>query len=128
MFYLVGTFRTSSLGESLSSDPERTAPRGRGGVWLYRSLQQRTGSLNIKSIFVNENQISQIKGLSTFLYMERCKSLCSLKSFLPYASQLSGASITHLYSVLTIGSGCNLKAARSQVSSSFLVALEGWDR
>ena len=73
------TFRTSSLGESLSSDPERTAPRGRGGVWLYRSLQQRTGSLNIKSIFVNENQISQIKGLSTFLYMERCKSLGSLK-------------------------------------------------
>ena len=121
-------FRTSSLGESISSDPKRTAPRGRGGVWLYRSLQQRTGSLNIKSIFVNENQISQVKGLSTFLYMGRCKSLCSLKSLLPYASQLSGASIMHLSSALTVGSGCNLMAARSQASFSFLVALEGWDR
>ena len=26
MFYLVGIFRTSSLGDSISSNPERTAP------------------------------------------------------------------------------------------------------
>ena len=50
--------------------------------------------------------------MSTFLYMGRWKSHCSLKSFLPYASQLSGASIMHLSSVLTIGSGCDLIAAR----------------
>ena len=50
----------------------------------------------------------------------------SLKSFLSYTSQLSGASILFLSSVLTVGSGCNLMAAGRQVLLSFLVALEGW--
>ena len=60
MFYLLGIFRTSSLGDSISGDPERTVPRrsrgGRGGVRLYRSLQRVAGSWNIKSIFVNERK------------------------------------------------------------------------
>ena len=38
------------------------------------------------------SQISQVKEFSTFLFMGRCKSLGSLKSFLAYASQLSGTS------------------------------------
>ena len=45
--------------------------------------------------------------------MGRCKSLGSLKSFLSYASQLSGASI--LCFLISGGSGCNLMAATSQV-------------
>ena len=55
-------------------------------------LQQRTGSLNIKRLLlIKENQTSQVKEFSAFLYMGRCKSLGSLKSLLGYAPQLSGA-------------------------------------
>ena len=52
MFYLVGIFRTLSPGD-ISSNTKRTAPSRQRGVRLYRSFQQRAGSLNIKSIFVN---------------------------------------------------------------------------
>ena len=41
------------------------------------------------------NKISQVKKFSTFLCMETCKSLGPQKSFLSYASELSGASILH---------------------------------
>ena len=65
-----------------------------GGVRLYRSLQERAGTRNIKRLLlIKENQMSQVKEFSTFLCMGRCKSLGSLKSFLLYASQRSGASI-----------------------------------
>ena len=64
-----------------------------GGLRLQRSLQQEAGSLNIKRLLlIKENQISRVKEFSTFLCMGRCKLLGSLKSFLPYASQLSRAS------------------------------------
>ena len=67
---------------------------GWGRVTLYRSLQQRAGSLNIKILLlIMENQISQLKEFYTFLCMGRCKSLGSLKSFLSYASLLSEATI-----------------------------------
>ena len=42
---------------------------------------------------MQKNQISQVKEFSGFLCIRRCKSLGSLKSFLSYASQLSGASV-----------------------------------
>ena len=46
MFYLVGIFRTSSLGESISSKPERTAPKRQGEEPDYiKVLQQRAGRL-----------------------------------------------------------------------------------
>ena len=65
-----------------------------GGVRLYRSLQERAGTRNIKRLLlIKENQMSQVKEFSIFLCMGRCKSLGSLKSFLLYASQRSGASI-----------------------------------
>ena len=44
-------------------------------------------------LWIKENQLSQVKEFSTFLYMARCKPLSSLKSFLSYVSQLSGASV-----------------------------------
>ena len=51
MLYLVGIFRTSSPGDNISSNPERTAPR-RG--WeepdYIEVLQQKTVSLNIKKL------------------------------------------------------------------------------
>ena len=91
----------------MSSNPERTAPRRQegwrweGGIRLYRSLQQEAGSLNTKRLpLIKENQISQVKEFSPFLCMERCKSLGSLKSFLAYISQLSGASILQASHIL----------------------------
>ena len=40
--------------------------------------------------------MAQVNEFSTFLRMGRCKSLGSLKSFLCYAPQLSGASVLFL--------------------------------
>ena len=57
MLYSVGIFRTSSLGYSISSNPDKTAPRKRGEEPGYiEILQQRAGSLNIKRVLlIKEN-------------------------------------------------------------------------
>ena len=58
-----------SLGDSISSDPERTALR-RGGEepGSIEVLQQRAGSLNVKRLFlIKENQVSQVKEFSACL-------------------------------------------------------------
>ena len=44
-------------------------------------------------LLIKENQISQVKEFSAFLCLGRCKILDSLKSFLCYASEQSGARI-----------------------------------
>ena len=79
MSYLVGIFRTSSLGESISSNPERTAPRRQGEEPDYiKVLQQRAGSLNVKRLLlIKENQIYQVKEFSTFLCMEIILLICT---------------------------------------------------
>ena len=71
---MVGIFRASCPGDSVSSNPEKTVPRiGRrwgwwGGVSLYRSLPRGAGSLNIKRLLLmKENQKPHIKKFSTFL-------------------------------------------------------------
>ena len=62
---------------------------GRGGVSLHRSLQQREGCLNIRSILrIKENQISQVEEFSAFLCMGRCRSLGSVKLVVSRASSL----------------------------------------
>ena len=68
MFYLVGIFRTSKPGNSISSNAERTAQWGWGEEPGYKEiLQQRTGNLNVKRLLlIEENQISQIMDFSTF--------------------------------------------------------------
>ena len=83
MFYLVGIFRTSSPGDSISKDSERTTLRRRGEKPGYiEVLQQRAGSLNIKRLLlINGNLISQVKEFSVFLCIG---SPGSLKSFLQY--------------------------------------------
>ena len=62
MFYSVRIFRTSVPGKSITSNPEKTAPRRQAKKPGYiQVLQQRTGSLNIKRILlIGENQISQV--------------------------------------------------------------------
>ena len=72
MFYLLGSFRTSSPGESISGNPETTALRRQeeepGDIEV---LQQRAGGLNLKRLLlIKENQInSQVKKFSAFLRM-----------------------------------------------------------
>ena len=99
MFHLVGIFRTSSPGDSISNNPEKTAHRKLGEEPDYiEVLQQRAGSLNSKRLLlIKGNQISEVKEFSAFLCMGKCKSLGSLKSFLSYASPLLGASILCLF-------------------------------
>ena len=131
MFHLVGIFKTSSPEDSILNNPEKHAlRRQRKEPGNIEVSQQKADSLNIKRLLlITENQTSQIKEFSSLLSMGRCKRLGSLKSFLWYAPQLSGASFlcfSHpeslLSSGLTIGIGCSLKAARWQVFS-FLSSL-----
>ena len=106
MFYLVEIFRIPSPGDSISSDPEKTALRRQEEEPGYTEvLQQRGGGLNVKRLLlIKESQISQVKECSAFLYMGRCKSLGSLKSFLSYASQLSWAQYIFSHPELSWGS------------------------
>lgn len=52
MLYLVGNFRTSSPGSSISNNSERTVQRSGGELDYIEVVQQRTGSLNIKRLFL----------------------------------------------------------------------------
>ena len=97
MFYSVGIFRTSSLGDSISITLRELLQEcweWWGEVTLYRNLQQRAGSLNIKSIlWIKENLRFQAKEFSALLSMGRCKSLSSLnRCFLMHLSCLGPAS------------------------------------
>ena len=129
MLYLVGIFRTSNPGDSISSNPEGTAPRRQGEETDHIEVLLRTGSLDFKRLLlIEENQISQVKEIGAFLRMGRCRRLGSLK-FISYASQLSWASILSFFPPswaplgLTIGNSCGLMATRSQIFFSFLSAL-----
>ena len=72
MFYAVGIFSTSSLGDSISSNPERTAlRRPEEDAGYTQVLYPRAGSLNIKRLLlIKENQISQVKQFSAFLCVD----------------------------------------------------------
>ena len=94
MFYLVGL-----QAQEIASEMTLIEGQGKGGARLYRSFATKAGCLHIKRLLlVKENQISQVMEFSTFLCMERYKSLGSVKSFLSYASQLSWASILSFFS------------------------------
>ena len=68
MFYSMGSFRALSLGDSISSNPERAAPGNQGEEPGYEVAQQRAGSLNIKRLLLSKrNQLSQGKEFSAFL-------------------------------------------------------------
>ena len=79
-------------------------------------------------MLIKGSQISQSKEFCNFLWMGRCKSLGSIKSFISYASKLSGASTLFFtswktYLKFTIGGGYSLTPARWQVFFSFPNAL-----
>ena len=65
MFYLVGIFRTSSLGDSISDYPERTAARRWVGEesGYIEVLQGRAGDLNIK-------RFSQFSSVALFSHVQ----------------------------------------------------------
>ena len=89
----MGIFRTSRLGDGISSDPERIALRRGVDESGCIGLQQRAGISEYQNYFLRSQEIRYLKIFGAFLCMGRCKSLDSLKSFLSYASQLSGARI-----------------------------------
>ena len=67
IFHLVGIFRTSSLGESTSSNPEKIAPRRWGKEPGYiEVLQQRASSLNIKRLLLKKTRCSKLSNLVLF--------------------------------------------------------------
>ena len=68
MFYLVGIFRVSNLGDRISSNTGRTVHEEAGGrVRLCRNLQPEASSQNIKILLlIKGNEISQVKEFSTF--------------------------------------------------------------
>ena len=92
MLYSMVIFRTSSLGYSISSNPERSGPWRLGvgrEVRLYRSLQEGACSSNIKRLLlIKEVQISQIKELSDFICMGRCK-ISWLTEIIPFVCILA---------------------------------------
>ena len=74
MFYLVGIFRISSLGESISNNPEGTALRRQGEEPDYiKVLQQRAGSLSIKRLLLikkKKNRYPKLRNLGLFYVWE----------------------------------------------------------
>ena len=92
VFYLGDKTEDLSLGGSISSNLEITSPvEARGKLGYIGVLQWRGGGKNKRWLLITEKLLSQVKDFSTFLWMEKWKGLGSLKSFLWYAPQLSGA-------------------------------------
>ena len=131
MFYLVGNFRTSSLGTTSQVTLKELLWGGwgwgeRGSVHTEVCNKGQVVWTSKVVLWIKENQIPQVKEFSTFLCLGLCKCLGLLKSLLSYASQLSGASTLfslHFSSVLTTGSGCSRVAASSEVLFSIMGAL-----
>ena len=67
ILYLVGIFRTSSPGDSISSNSERTAPRRQEEDPGYiEFLKQRAGSLNIQTLLLKETRYHKLRNLVLF--------------------------------------------------------------
>ena len=127
----MGIFRPLSLGDSISSDPERTVLRRQGEKPGYiQVLQQRASSLNvIWLLLIKENQIALVKELRAFYVWEDARVWAHGNHFfllhLSFLGPVSGVFhiLSFLSSGLTIGSGCSPMAASSKVFFSFLSAL-----
>ena len=115
MFYLVRIFRTSSLGDSISRNPERTLWGGeeRSQV-IYKVCNKGQVVWTSKSWLIEENQITQAKEfgvlcMGSYIELESfwLKSLGSLKSFLWYAPQPSGVCIMCFLIPGLLRAGCS---------------------
>ena len=141
MLYLVGNSRTSSMRDRISSYPERTASRRLGDrrARLYKVLQQRASSLNIKRLFlIRGSQVFQAKEFSTFYVWEDTRVWTHWNySFHMHLSYLEPVSrVFHILSFLEAHPREWLQsdAVRSQIFFSFLSAItaqeltvEGWN-
>ena len=68
-FYFVGIFGIEISGDSISSNPERTASRRKREDPSYiEVLQQRTNSLNIRRLLLKKNRKSKLRNL-VILYL-----------------------------------------------------------
>ena len=104
MFYLVGSFRTSSLGDSISSNPRGLLQGGYQREPGYMEvLQQKSGGQNIKRWLIKENQISQINKFSTFLWESGLIEIIPLIMHLTYLGPVScGSRKTSTFASLTM--------------------------
>ena len=141
LFYSADILRSSIPGAAFQVTLRELLQGAKEGSQKYiEVLQPMASSLNIKLLsLIKENQISQVKEFSAFLYMRRYKSLGSGNhSFAMHLSYLGPVSCVFLFWVspgLTIGNGCSLTAARWQeFFVSFLsshstqwLTLEGWN-
>ena len=133
MFYSVGLFRTSSPGDSISSDLGIAALRRRGEEPGYMEvLQQRAGSLNIKRwLLIKESQITQLRNIALFYVWEDARS--GLTEIIPFicTSAIWGQFryfhvLCFLSSRFSVGRGCSMMAARWQTFFSFLSSLRAY--
>ena len=68
--------------------------RLQGGSQVIQKFAARGIQTNVKKLlFIKENEVSQSKEFSAFLWRGSCQSLDSMKSLLSYAPQLSGSSV-----------------------------------
>ena len=102
-----------------------TVLKRQGRTQDIRVLQQKPGNHNIKNLlWIKENQTSRYE-FSAFLGMGRCRSLGSLRSFLPYMH------LNHLGSVFCsspswIPSGCTARAAAVAVGLMAATSFVYW--
>ena len=100
------------LGDSISTDPERTALRRQGEEpGSIEVLQQRAGRLNVKRLFLKKTRY--LKGRNLVLVYGWGKSLGSQKhSSDTHSANWGQQSQFWASSELTTGSGCGLTAAQ----------------
>ena len=120
MFYSAEIFRTSSLGGNISSNPERTALRRRGGKPdNIGVLQQRTGSLNIRRLLLKQTRYPKLRNLVLFYAWEEARVWAhwnhSFDRHLSSLGPISHVVTSWVSSGLPVGNGCSLMAARWQV-------------
>ena len=111
VIYLVGMFRTPSLGDSISVALRKLLQGGRSrGVRPYITLQQREQAVWTSKIRCQVKQFC-------ILCMERCKPLGPLNSFLSYATQLSGTKFCFLVHLKEwqMAASCNPPASQQSL-------------
>ena len=120
-------FRTSDLGDSISSNPERTVPRRGGGrVRLYRSLQQGAGSPNIKRLLLIK--YLKLRNLALFNVWKMQESgLTEIIPFMCISAPWGQHPAFFLHPWFLEVSGGSMIAAGPQVFFSFMVTLEDWN-
>ena len=122
----MGIFRTSSQGDSISRNPERT-PKRQGEVPGYiEVLQQMTGHLNIKRLLLKKTRWPKSRNLALFYVWEAARVWVHWNhSFDTCLSFQGPVSCFHLPKFLRAHhrEWFSLMAARPEVFFSFLNAL-----